>query len=92
MRITKVSALSRQSHELDIPVDPAKYRDWLEGKFKGQLIQDIFPELSASHREFLMTGVTDEEWNAAFQEDEDGLEAEPNDDEIPGTGDNDAPL
>ena len=33
---------------------------WKEGK---QLIQDAFPELSPSAREFIQTGMTTEEWN-----------------------------
>jgi hypothetical protein len=34
------------------------------------LIQDVFPNLNSSEREFLMTGVTDEEWNRVFGEQE----------------------
>jgi len=30
----------------------------------------VFPNLNSSEREFLMTGVTDEEWNRVFGEQE----------------------
>jgi hypothetical protein len=30
----------------------------------GALIQDAFPQLNASEREFILTGLTDEEWDA----------------------------
>ena len=30
------------------------------------LIQDIFPEMNDEDREFLMTGITPEEWNKVF--------------------------
>ena len=34
----------------------------------GALIQDAMPHLSISDREFLINGVTDEEWAATFGE------------------------
>jgi hypothetical protein len=30
------------------------------------LIQEAMPNLSADDREFIMTGITPEEWNSAF--------------------------
>ena len=35
----------------------------------GALIQDVMPHLSDSDREFLINGVTEEEWAATFGED-----------------------
>ena len=37
--------------------------------FNGKLAQDAFPFLSASEREFLITGITPEEWDKLFSED-----------------------
>lgn len=34
----------------------------------GKAIQEAFPNLSASEREFLMTGITDSEWDEAMNE------------------------
>jgi len=34
-----------------------------------ELIQDIVPNLSKEEREFLMTGITPEEWNKMFNMD-----------------------
>jgi hypothetical protein len=34
----------------------------------GMLIQDAFPMLDAGQREFIKTGITPEEWDAAFGE------------------------
>jgi hypothetical protein len=45
-------------------VDLIKWRDG-----RG-LIQDCLPYLSADEREFLMTGITPEEWGQAFPEEE----------------------
>ena len=67
MQVTRTSPLSGKSHTLDLPVtaDQLTRYDRREG-----LVQDIFPELSAEHREFIMTGITPEEWNAIFGEEE----------------------
>jgi hypothetical protein len=37
---------------------------------KRPLIQEIFPELNDEEREFLMTGITPEEWNITFPSEE----------------------
>jgi hypothetical protein len=36
----------------------------------GELIQNAMPNLSADDREFVMTGITAEEWDEAFGEDD----------------------
>ena len=41
------------------------YSTW---KIKGAKIQDAFPTLNASEREFIMSGTNDEEWDAMFGE------------------------
>jgi hypothetical protein len=38
---------------------------------RKRLVQDIFPDMSDEDREFLMTGITPEEWNATFPKEED---------------------
>jgi hypothetical protein len=44
-----------------------KYRQWLQ---KGGRIQDLLPELSRAQREQLISGVTPEEWDRAFGNDD----------------------
>lgn len=39
---------------------------WMNGKF----IQEAFPNLSPDEREFLMTGITSEEWSELFTDEE----------------------
>ena len=34
----------------------------------GMLIQDAMPQVSAPDREFIKTGITNEEWNNLFKE------------------------
>ncbi len=62
------SQLTGIRHRRMIPVDPFKWHNWKEAREKGHapFIQDAFPELSADDREFLLTGITPEEWDRAF--------------------------
>ncbi len=39
---------------------------WYNWTVKGFFIQDVFTKLSRDEREFLMTGMTTEEWNKTF--------------------------
>jgi hypothetical protein len=50
-------------HQMDLPITDAEIARW-EG---GELIQNVWPSLSASEREFIKTGVTEQEWNETFQ-------------------------
>lgn len=64
MLITRISKLTGIKRTKDMPVTVGQlvlYRS-------GALIQDVFPDLSRSEREFLLTGVTDEEWEEMFIE------------------------
>jgi hypothetical protein len=65
MMITKKSMFSGTAHTMDLPVT----REQLDRWKGGELIQNVFPFLSSSEREFLMTGATEAEWNHEFGED-----------------------
>ena len=43
---------------------------WYKWQVRGDFIQDAFSMLSDSQREFLLTGIDDEQWNLIFQEKE----------------------
>ena len=60
---------------MDIDLDSFNqaWYNWYVGDMK---IQEAFPTLSAAHREFLMTGITETEWNEIFKEDEDDNESD----------------
>lgn len=64
MRITKQSQLTGIFHTMDIPVTPEQLNRWqrAEADNPDRLIQNAMPHLTLSEREFLMTGITDEEW------------------------------
>lgn len=65
MQITKVSMFTGKTHMLDIPVTEEQIKAWKA----GAMIQDAMPNLTADEREFIMTGVTAQEWDDAFGED-----------------------
>ena len=62
MLITRISPFSGNTISLDIPVTQAQLDAWAS----GTLIQDAMPNLSADEREFIMTGITAQEWDDMF--------------------------
>ncbi len=74
MIIVRTSPFTGEIRERDLPITQEQLDAWKS----GVLIQDAFPQLSASAREFILSGMTDEEWDELF-----GDEPEDEDDEIP---------
>jgi len=64
MQITMTSMISGKTTTRDIDVEPEQVAAWQN----GVLIQDAMPELSASDREFIMSGITQEEWDGIFKD------------------------
>lgn len=60
--------------EMEIPMQLSDFLDAYEEWKGGKLIQDAFPDLNDEQREFIMTGITPEEWNKLFPGDEDDYE------------------
>ena len=69
MEITKQSTITGKFHTRDLPITKEQFDRWNA----GELIQDVMPELSASDREFLISGSTNKEWDDTFQDDLDLL-------------------
>lgn len=68
MKITKVSKMTGVEHTREIDISDEQLARWKNGAF----IQDVAPALSADDREFLISGTTPEEWEAAFGEEDEG--------------------
>jgi hypothetical protein len=64
MKITMKSDLTGRVSEREIDVTPEQ----IDAHNAGTLAQDAFPTLSSDDREFLMTGITPEEWENTFKE------------------------
>ena len=62
MKVTRTSTLSGTVRTLDLNVLPGQ----MESYNAGALLQDAFPQLSQADREFIKTGITEEEWDAVF--------------------------
>ena len=65
MKITKTSALSGIEHTMDIPCTKQQLGRYYTGI---NLVQDVFPELNSEQREFLITGITPDEWKKAIED------------------------
>ena len=63
MIITKVSMLSKIERSLDLDVTTEEMEAWKS----GMLIQDAMPRLNENEREFIMTGITAEEWEKHYE-------------------------
>ena len=74
MKITRTSPFSGVENTLEIPCTQEQLDRWKAGEF----IQRAMPDVSAELREFIMTGITPEEWDLYLSE---GLEPEPADDD-----------
>jgi hypothetical protein len=77
MLITRKSAISGKVNTMDINVTHEDF----EKLESGWLIQSAMPHISADEREFIMTGITPQEWEAEmgceddeddYQDDDDG--------------------
>jgi hypothetical protein len=66
MVITRISPFTGITRMREITVTQEQLDRWQA----GELIQNAMPNLSADDREFVMTGITAEEWDEAFGEDD----------------------
>lgn len=66
MLVTRRSLHSGIERTFDLPITQAEYDAWKN----GTLIQNAFPQLTPDQREFMMTGITAEEWDEMFGESE----------------------
>ena len=62
MKITRTSRLTGKTSVMDLKITQAQLDAWVD----GMLIQDAMPQLPPEHREFLMTGITPNEWDSVF--------------------------
>ena len=68
MIVTKKSSLTGKENTLNIDVTPEQLARIENRMNTTELIQNIVPNLSMEDREFLMTGITNEEWIRMFGE------------------------
>lgn len=59
MKITKKSPLTGKMHTMDLPITQEQLAKWEA----GDLVQQVFDDLSDSEREFLISGIPEHEWD-----------------------------
>ena len=64
MLITKQSVMTGEKNTMLLPVTNEQIERWQD----GELIQNVFPHLTPSEREFLISGVTPEEWDVVNED------------------------
>ena len=67
MKTTRVSSYSGTERTKDLNVTQEQLDRWKNGEH----IQKVMPDISPEDREFIMTGMTGDEWNELFPPDDD---------------------
>ena len=62
MKITRESMFSGIQRTMELDVTQEQLKNWED----GMLIQNAMPNLTDDEREFIMTGVTTDEWDEYF--------------------------
>jgi hypothetical protein len=68
MEITRISQFSGVENTRELPITEEAWLLWDNGN--GPLIQKCFPNLTSEEREFILTGITGEEWDMMFPDEE----------------------
>lgn len=66
MLITRRSIISGETNTMEIDVTPMQLSNW----HNGMLVQDAMPHLNNDEKEFIMTGITPDEWEDEFSDDD----------------------
>lgn len=64
IKLTMTSSISGKENTMEIKVTQKQWDDWQD----GTLIQNAMPHLSPDEREFIITGITAQEWDETFKE------------------------
>ena len=72
IQVTRQSVITKKINTMELPITQ-EHLDIYE-TVGDMLIQDAFPNLDKEQREFLLSGITPQEWNDTFGEEDDTLE------------------
>ena len=64
MLITRTALISGNINSMSLPITEEQYTAWEQ----GTLVQVAMPHLTPDEREFVMSGITPEEWAETFGE------------------------
>lgn len=60
--VMRRSELTGKLHTMNLPVTAQEAQDWQQDP-NAPHVQDAFPNLTADEREFILTGITPDEWD-----------------------------
>lgn len=66
MIVTRISSLTGEFHQKDLDITEEQMKEFEK---RDKPIQLIFPHLSADDREFILSGITKEEWDKIITDD-----------------------
>ena len=69
IQVTRQSIITRKMNTMELPISQ-EHLD-IYDTVGDILVQDAFPNLDKEQREFLISGITPDEWNNTFGEEED---------------------
>lgn len=61
--VTRISNFSGNLNTMVLPINPVEFYRLKERVDKGEYVQDIYTMLNPDEREFMISGMTPEEWN-----------------------------
>jgi len=67
VRVHKQSCITGKHHSMVLPTRQGNLEHWID---TGTLVQDAFPHFDDDQREFLISGITPEEWDETFGSEE----------------------
>jgi hypothetical protein len=71
MLVTRQSIISKTTNTRDLPIT----EEQMDAFNRGELAYKAFPNLSPADREFIISGITDEEWQKSFPTEEEGMDS-----------------
>lgn len=72
VQVTRTSILDGVARTIEIPLTEAEFTAaFWAWRSKDKLIQEAFPTLTPGQREFIKSGITDEQWEETFSDSED---------------------
>ena len=66
----RITSGNYEQSSMNLDIEYKEFILGLQQWLRGALIQDVFPKASSEEREFIVSGLTPEVWNAIFGEEE----------------------